>query len=178
MGFRFVRWLLMMFIFFVSFFSHPDLILLLLDLMILNEWEWMNGSCLLKNENENENEWNLVWEWTNKLNFNFLLLLSARERNAVFSTFPIFSAFLEWHFREQEHLKRENGNEMEKYLLIANRKCGKMTNIHNECCFQWDLECLIKSYQIKSNHTFQFHMTYAMVNTIMISLNLSEWRKI
>ena len=91
------------------FFSHPGLLLLLLDLIILNEWEWMNGSCLLKNENENE--WNLVWEWTHKLNFNFLLL-SARERNAVFSSFPIFSAFFEWHFREQEHLKRENGTEM------------------------------------------------------------------
>ena len=49
------------------------------------EWVRMNGSCLLKNENE----WNLVWEWKNKLNFNFLLL-SVRERNAVFSSFSIF----------------------------------------------------------------------------------------
>ena len=137
----------MMFISFVSFFSHPDLLLLLLGLMILNEWEWMNGSCLLKNENENE--WNLVWEWTNKLNFNFLLL-SARERNAVFSSLPNLSAFFEWHFREQKHLKRENGNEMEKYLLLANQQCTKMNLIRNECCFQWDLECLIKSNQIKS----------------------------
>ena len=41
----------------------------------------------------------------------FLLLLSTSERNAVFSSFhPIFLAFLEWLFREQEHLKR--GNEM------------------------------------------------------------------
>ena len=66
------------------------------------EWVRMNGSCLLKNEDENE--WNLVWEWTNKLNFNFLLLLSARERNAVFSSFTSKTIFLEWHFREQEHL--------------------------------------------------------------------------
>ena len=62
------------------------------------EWVRMNGSCLLKNENENER--NLVWEWTNKLNFNFLLLLSARERNAVFSSFSSNLTFLEWHFRE------------------------------------------------------------------------------
>ena len=85
--FLFVRWLLMMFIFFVSFFPHPDLLLLLLllDLMILNEWEW-----------------------TNKFNFNFLLLLSGRERNAVFSSFTSISAFFEWHFQEQKHLKRKN----------------------------------------------------------------------
>ena len=39
--------------------------------------------------------------------FSFLLL-SASERNAVFSSFhPIFSAFLECSFREQEHLRRE-----------------------------------------------------------------------
>ena len=39
---------------------------------------------------------------------------------------------------------------MEKYLLLANQQCGKMNLFHNECCFQWDLECLIKSNQIKS----------------------------
>ena len=51
----------------------------------------------------------------------FLLLLSESDRNAVFSSFhPNFSTFFEWLFREQEHLKRENGNEMEKYLLLAN----------------------------------------------------------
>ena len=150
------------------------------------EWVRMNGSCLLKNENENE--WNLVWEWTNKLNFNFLLLLSARERNAVFSSFLKLLTFFEWHFREHEHLKRENENEMEKYLLLANQLYGKMNYFRNECCFQWDLECLIKSNQIKSNqiksnqiksnHTFQYHISHTIVNKILISLNLSEWRKI
>ena len=40
---------------------------------------------------------------------------------------------------------------MEKYLLLANRQCIEMTNLRNECCFQWDLECLFKSNQIKSN---------------------------
>ena len=30
---------------------------------------------------------------------------------------------LECTLREQEHLKRENGNEMEKYLLLANQQC-------------------------------------------------------
>ena len=139
------------------------------------EWVRMNGSCLLKNENENE--WNLVWEWTNKLNFNFLLL-SARERNAVFSSYSSISTFFEWHFREHEHLKRENGNEMEKYLLLANQQCIQMTFDRIECCFQWDLECLIKSNQIKSNHTFQFHISHITKNTNFISLNLSEWRKI
>ena len=36
----------------------------------------------------------------------------------------------------------------------------------------------IKSNQIKSNHTFQYHISHITMNTIMISLNLSEWRKI
>ena len=58
--------------------------------------------------------------------FSFLLL-SASERNAVFSSFTtailLLSAFFECIFREQEHLKRENGNEMEKYLLLANQQC-------------------------------------------------------
>ena len=121
------------------------LILVCFCLICLIRWYWMS-----ENENENENEWNLVWEWTNKLNFNSLLL-SARERNAVFSSLPNLSAFFEWHFREQKHLKRENGNEMEKYLLLANRQCIQMNIFRNECCFQWDLECLIKSNQIKSN---------------------------
>ena len=156
-----------MFIFFVCFFSHPGLVLLLLGLMILNEWEW---------------------EWTNKLNFNFLLLLSARERNAVFSSFSSNSTFFEWHFREQEHLKRENGNEMKKYLLLVNQQCIQMNLFHNECCFQWDLECLvksnqiksnqIKSNQIKSNHTFQYHISHTTVNAYTISLYSREWRKI
>ena len=40
-----------------------------------------------------------------KPELDFLLLLSASERNAVFFSFyPIFSAFFEWLFREQEHL--------------------------------------------------------------------------
>ena len=134
-----------------------------LRLAAIKQWKWKR---------------NLVWEWTNKLNFNFLLLLSARERNAVFSNLPILSAFFEWHFREHEHLKRENGNEMEKYLLLANRQCIEMNNIRNECCFQWDLECLIKSNQIKSNHTFQYHISHIIVNPTLISLNMSEWRKI
>ena len=80
------------------------------------------------------------------------IILSASERNAAFSSFtnPIFSAFLEWLFREQEHLKRENGNEMEKYLLLVNRQCIQMNDFYNKCCFQWDWECLFKSNQIKS----------------------------
>ena len=139
------------------------------------EWVRMNGSCLLKND----------YEWKksglrmkNKLNFNFLLLLSARERNVVFSSFSSISTFFEWHFQEQKHLKRENGNEMEKYLLLANRQWSKMNYLCNEYCFQWDLECLFKSNQIKSNHTFQYHISHITVNIILISLNLSEWRKI
>ena len=195
MGFRFVRWLLMMFIFtFSSSHSHRGLVVIDCDWFDDIEWVRMNGSCLLKNENENE--WNLVWEWTNKLNFNSLLL-SARERNAVFSNvlskknfqnfpplcqlikFPSHNTiFFEWHFREQKHLKRENGNEMEKYLLLANQQCSKMNLLRNEYCLQWDLECLIKSNQIKSNHTFQYPISHIQVNTILISLNLSEWRKI
>ena len=79
------------------------------------------------------------------------LLLSASERNAVLSSFTNNSTIFEWLFREQEHLKRENGNEMEMYLLIANQQCSKMTILHNECCFSWDLECLFKSNQIISN---------------------------
>ena len=47
MGFRFVRWLLMMFIFtFSSSHSHRGLIVIdVIGLMILNEWEWMEVVC-------------------------------------------------------------------------------------------------------------------------------------
>ena len=96
--------------------------------------------------------------------------------NAVFSSFyPIFSAFFEWLFREQEHLKRENGNGMEKYLLLANRQCIQMNNLlHTECCFQWDLECLVKSNQIKS----YFPISYSPYNGESIHYYpLFEWVK-
>ena len=70
------------------------------------------------------------------IELDFLLLLSASEGNAVFSSFnSILSAFLEWLFREQEHLKCENENEMEKYLLLANQQWVQMNIFHNECCF-------------------------------------------
>ena len=36
----------------------------------------------------------------------------------------------------------------------------------------------IKSNQIKSNHTFQYHISHILMNTPVISLNFSEWRKI
>ena len=32
--------------------------------------------------------------------------------------------------------KNENGSDMEKYFLLANRQCLKMIHFHNECCFQ------------------------------------------
>ena len=166
-----------MFIFFVSFFSHPVLVLLLLGLMILNEWEWMEVVCwrmkmkMKMNEISFENE---QISWTSIFFFFF-----QRGREMRFSlVIPFYTTFFEWHFREQEHLKRENGNEMEKYLLLVNRQCFQMNLFHNERCFQWDLECLIKSNQIKSNHTFQYHISHTLVNTLLISLNLSEWRKI
>ena len=38
----------------------------------------------------------------------------------------------------------------EKYLLLVNKRCIQMNLFHNECCFQWDWECLVKSNQIKS----------------------------
>ena len=57
---------------------------------------------------------------TAELDYSFLLLAS--ERNAVFSSFSNNSTFFECNFREQEHLKRENGNENEKYLLLVNRQ--------------------------------------------------------
>ena len=63
-----------MFIFFVSFFSHPDLLLLLLllDLMILNEWEWMEVVCwrmrMKMNEISFENE---QTSWTSIIFFSF-----------------------------------------------------------------------------------------------------------
>ena len=56
MGFRFVRWLLMMFIFtFSSSHSHRGLIVIDCDWFDDIEWVRMNGSCLLKDENELDN---------------------------------------------------------------------------------------------------------------------------
>ena len=49
---------------------------------------------------------------------------------------------------------------MEKYLLLANQLYGKMNYFRNECCLQWDLECLIKSNQIKSNQIILSNITY------------------
>ena len=69
---------------------------------------------------------------------------------------------------------------MEKYLLLANQQWSKMILLHNEYCFQWDLECLVKSNQIKSKHTFQYHISHFTVNilAIILCLYFSEWRKI
>ena len=97
---------------------------------------------------------------TAEVDYLHIHILSASERNTVLSSISKDTAFLEWLVREQEHLKRENGNGMEKYLLLASRQCSKMNYIHNECCFQWDLECLIKSNQIKSNQNILSNITY------------------
>ena len=114
----------------------------------LNGWSWLQSN---KQRKFNKTKQTTI-STTTELDY---LLLSASERNAVFSSFNtailLLSAFFEWLFREQEHLKRENGNEMKKYLLLANQQSSKMAILHTECCFQWDLECLIKSNQIKSN---------------------------
>ena len=61
---------------------------------------------------------------------------------------------------------KDNGNEMEKYLLLANQQSRKMNHIHNECCFQWDLECLIKSNQIISYHIILSNITYPIYSWI------------
>ena len=89
-------------------FSRKRLIPVWLRPAAIKQWKWKR---------------NLVWEWTNKLNFNFPLLLLVRERNAVFFSFSSNTTFFEWHFREQKHLKHENENEMEKYWLPVNRQC-------------------------------------------------------
>ena len=111
---------------------------------------------------------------TTELDF---LLLSTSEGNVVLSSFNptilLLSAFFEWLVREQEHLKRENGNEMEKYLLIANQQSSKMTFLHNECCFQWDLECLFKSNQIKS----YFPISHIPLNRVSNHFPEFEWVK-
>ena len=53
----------------------------------------------------------------------FSILLSASERNAVFSRFSNISTYFECNFREQEHLKCENGNEMK--ILVACKSAVK-----------------------------------------------------
>ena len=73
-------------------FSRKRLIPVWLRPAAIKQWKWKR---------------NLVWEWTNKLNFPFLFL-SMRDRNAVFSSFSSNSTFFEWYFQEQKHLKREN----------------------------------------------------------------------
>ena len=55
---------------------------------------------------------------------------------------------------------------MEKYLLLANRQCFQMSLLQNECCFQWDLECLIKSNQIISNQIILSNITYPIYSWI------------
>ena len=64
MGFRFVRWLLMMFIFtFSSSHSHRCLIVIDCDWFDDIEWVRMNGSCLLKDENEFDNLFFSFLQW-------------------------------------------------------------------------------------------------------------------
>ena len=77
MGFRLVRWLLMMFIFtFPSSHSHRGLIVIGCDWFGGIEWVRMNGSCLLKDENELDNIFFLFCNDENKQgmkwNFNFI----------------------------------------------------------------------------------------------------------
>ena len=95
----------------------------------LNGWNWLQSNKQRKCNKTKQ----MTISTTTELDFH---LLSASERNAVFSSFSNNSAFLEWHFREQEHLKRENGNDMEKYLLLANQQCIQMNTFYNECCIQ------------------------------------------
>ena len=39
-------------------------------------------------------------------------------------------------YYNEETNQCENGNGMEKYLLLSNRQCIEMIFLHNECCFQ------------------------------------------
>ena len=84
----------------------------------LNVWNWLQSN---KQRKFNKTKQTTI-STTAELGFSFLLLAS--ERKAVFSSFYLntnYPTFFECIFREQEHLKRENGNEMEKYLLLANQ---------------------------------------------------------
>ena len=119
-----------------------------------NEWkEWFFALVKLEKLPRDWIGWMVEIGWnqtkqttistTTELDF-LLLLLSASERNAVFSRYSNNPTFLEWQFREQKHLKRENGNEMEKYLLLVNRQYRKMILFHNQCYLKWDWEYLMK----------------------------------
>ena len=68
-------------------------------------------------------------------------------------------------------------NEMEKYLLLANQQCIQMNFLRNECCFQWDLECLFN--QIKSNQIILSNITcpiYLWISQLLPWIWVSEGR--
>ena len=82
MGFEFVQWLLMIFIFFSS--SHRDFECYWFDLMMLNEWEWMKVVC-----------WSMKMKliiWQSFLCFSFL---QSRKHtmNEISTSFALFFIF-------------------------------------------------------------------------------------
>ena len=100
MGFRFVRWLLMMFIFTFSS-SHCDCLWLLViacDWFADIEWVRMNGSCLLKDENELDNLFFL----------SFLQWWKQTRNEILFVLFFIFADFADCYQFSQNETNRHS----------------------------------------------------------------------
>ena len=129
------------------------------------EWVKMNEISF---ENE-QTSWTSIFifffQRVREMQFSLVSQVFRHSSNDIFESMSIYSVKMEMKWKSTNCL--QIGNVFKWATSVMNAFSGKVRYIYS-----------LKSNQIKSNHTFQYHISHIFVNTIMIFLNLSEWRKI
>ena len=131
--------------------------------------DWLSGWNWLQSNNQRKFNTTKQTTISTMAELDYLLLLSASERSAIFfsstnqksnqNTHPMLSVFFEWHFREQKHLKRLKRKWKWKstcWLQISS-ECKWIFSIMNVVFSEiWN----VYSNQIKSNQIILSNITY------------------